>query len=75
MQPIAMIVPITKQLATEAKISFVSVSFASFSFPAPKSCPTIIASALPIAINTTLNKFVIVEEILIPATAASPLVE
>ena len=68
-------IPSSKLDPTENVISFVSVSLASSSSPAPKSCPTRIATALPIAINTTLNRLLKVEAIFSPATASSPRLE
>ena len=39
--------PMIRQLPTEKARSFVSVSRASSIFPAPRSCPTMIATAFP----------------------------
>ena len=43
------IIPMISPEQTENAISFVSVSLASSCFPAPRSWPTIIETALPIA--------------------------
>ena len=63
------------QHITENTIILRSVSFASSIFPAPKSCPTTIATESPKAINTTLNRLEMVFEIFIPATTFIPLTE
>jgi len=67
--------PITMQSNTENVISFVSVSFASSILPAPRSCPTMMATESPSAMKTTLNRFEIVLEIFIAATTFSPRTE
>ena len=62
-------------LITAKAISFRSVSLASSIFPAPRSCPTMMDTALPMATNTTLNRLEITVEMFRAATASSPLVE
>ena len=43
--------------------------------PAPRSCPTMMDTAFPMEIKTTLNRLEIVDEMFRPAITASPLME
>ena len=63
------------QQKTENAIILLSVSLASFILPAPRSCPTMIATESPKAINTILNTLLMVLEIFSPATTFSPRTE
>ena len=63
------------QHITEKAIILLSVSLAFFISPAPKSCPTIIATESPSAINTILNTLLMVLEIFSEATTFSPRIE
>jgi len=53
----------------------VAVTLASFSFPAPSSCPTTIAIVVPIVTKIQLEIFPIVLQIFRPPTVARPLVD
>ena len=66
---------ITVQLITEKAIILLSVSRASFILPAPRSCPTMMATESPKARNTMLNTLLIVLEILSAAMTFNPRIE
>ena len=67
--------PSTTHTTTEKAIIRPATSFASSILPAPRICPTITEIALPIAINTTLNRLEIVVEIFSAATVCKPRTE
>ena len=56
-------------------IIFLALSFAFSICPEPRSCPTIMAMASPIAKNTILKRLPIVFAILSPPTTPKPLTE
>ena len=66
---------VTTVQQTEKAITFAAVSFALSNWLAPSCCPTIMATALPMAIKTTLNRLPMVDEIFVAATTVKPLTE
>ena len=65
----------TTELKTAAAMILLSASFAFFISPDPRYCPTMIATASPIAINAILKMLFIVFAMFWPATTFSPLKE
>ena len=61
--------------ATEKAISLLSVSTTFDMSPDPKICPIMMATTDPMEIVNTLNRLVMVPEMLKAATTARPLVE